>query len=747
MNRASIEILWGWYRPALLLVGILIGVVSPVPAQVSWQWPSSDFYAVATRDAETFVAVGGQGKIMVGDDGGRRWSYRASPIGERLQGVAFASRMVGVAVGARGTILRTTDAGDTWRKVTDTTTVSLSDVTAVSATELVAVGEAGRVIRSLDGGATWTQIPTPTSNLLVRVVHAGPGILVAVGTGGTVLRSEDEGGSWTAAAFPAQVVLRGCDFRDSLHGITVGTEGVIGLTSDGGRTWTQVGAPPDVDQFRQVRYLTRDTLIAVGFSRAASKLMVSFDGGHSWKANEPAGLLTYAGFMGMTASASRVGVAVGLNHLIARSEDGGLSWSVLSTMPTTTTGASSSVTFQQVGDADSLHLFATGTRGQFYSSSDGGRTWNNRRVTGSTNADLGGMIVVSRDSVIVFSNQDSVYTTGDGGRSWKGTWYLRYQKSPFTVGRVEMVGDSVGFGRYSYFLDRYVFRTSDRGKTWFGVVLDSTDSTFPSPFAFSFPTPAIGFVAATGYDTSDIQFGAVYKSSDSGRTWVRQQIPPCGAMLSIHFRTPLLGIGGGGNGQIFRTSDGGEHWVEVLSDTTMNMLDVRFINDTLAYAVGNRAGVYETIDAGLTWRKLDLWNGAPPNTAFYFNGIYSDDGRHVYLTGPSGFAMKDFGEFPHASDVVEDRPRPRPEDGWSVQVRPNPARDTRIVISAPEGESVTSVDIVDVRGSLVARLETSLTDGAGEQTFIWDARDVPAGIYVARMAASGGTRSALILVE
>lgn len=715
-------------------------------ARDAWQVVSGDIYDVALYDADTYVAVGDYGRIMVGREGGRKWSFRDAPVRSRLSGIAFGDRRHGVAVGDSGAILRTTDAGDSWARVAATGTASLYDVTAISPSEYIAVG-AGQILRSDDRGASWRSIPFPTGNSLLQVRFKSSSSGIAVGTNGTVLLTEDGGASWAPVPFPDKVTLFGCDFIDSLHGVVVGNSGLVSLTADGGRTWTSAtNVPSDIDQLRQVQYLSPSILVAGGFARNSNKLIRSSDGGRTWETVFVPGLLTYGGFLDLASNRQGGVIAVGVNSLILRTSDGGSGWEFVSTMPTSSIGPSASVYFYQVAQADSMHLFATAKRGRFYASSDGGVTWRSRQVMQSTLYDLTGLIVRSKDSLITFGTNDSLYISSDGGTTWKSTTFSLAPYDPlFTPGRLDMVTTSVAFGRYATIFDTLVWRTTDMGMTWTGRTLDSTRPGV-LPLAHSFPSEAVGYIVATEANANqELRVGSIYKSVDSGRSWTRLVTMPDNGLTSVDFRDRLLGVVCGDSGLILRTSDGGNNWSRVHDDTSMTLFDIRFVNDTLAYAVGDSATILETTDAGSTWNRVDVWKGSMDTSSIVFTNVFSSDGRHVSITGRNIFLIKDLGEFEPLSRVRE--PAAHPPVQISIQVVPNPAKRGVVEIKVAGAFRGATVEIVDVSGNVVARLSPRDAEADGASLFLWDSSGESAGCYLARCSSRDAVGTASIYVK
>ncbi|MDP4219778.1 MAG: T9SS type A sorting domain-containing protein, partial [Bacteroidota bacterium] len=76
---------------------------------------------------------------------------------------------------------------------------------------------------------------------------------------------------------------------------------------------------------------------------------------------------------------------------------------------------------------------------------------------------------------------------------------------------------------------------------------------------------------------------------------------------------------------------------------------------------------------------------------------------------------------------------------------PNPFfQSTSIKLSTPDC-TFAEISIHNLLGIEVARLFTGLLD-AGEHTFTWDARGMPAGIYICRVHSAGSTQELLGMV-
>ena len=96
----------------------------------------------------TFVAVGGNGKIVTSSDDGKTWTERYSGTAEYLSGVTYGNDKF-VAVGAYGTIVTSPD-GRNWTTV-GSGSVSWLGAVAHAGKKFIAVGKDGTVLTSPDG--------------------------------------------------------------------------------------------------------------------------------------------------------------------------------------------------------------------------------------------------------------------------------------------------------------------------------------------------------------------------------------------------------------------------------------------------------------------------------------------------------------------------------------------------------------------------------------------------------------------
>ncbi len=188
-----------------------------------------DAVGVCLIDANTAIAAGDLGTILLSTDGGATWTPQESGTTNSLLAVTFRDRDTGTVVGDGGTILRTTNGGATWTPQASGTGLSLFAVSFANTNGGTAVGELGTILHTTNGGTTWLpQISKETVGLSgVSFTDANNGIVV--GAGGTILLTTDGGLAARKRFFPSLVSALQI-FPNYLFAVRRGAEIAQGMT-------------------------------------------------------------------------------------------------------------------------------------------------------------------------------------------------------------------------------------------------------------------------------------------------------------------------------------------------------------------------------------------------------------------------------------------------------------------------------------------------------------------------------------
>jgi len=290
--------------------------------------------------------------------------------------------------------------------------------------------------------------------------------------------------------------------------------------------------------------------------------------------------------------------------------------------------------------------WASGTKGTFARTIDGGDTWLVRTVPGAEKLDFRDVEAFGADTAYLMSagpgDASRIYKTTDAGK----TWILQF-KNPEREGFLDAIAfwdASNGIGLGDPVKGRFqLIVTDDGGVTWKQLAASDLPAALPHEGAFA----ASGTCLVT-HGESDVWFctgGArmarVLHSHDRGRHWtvtntpIRAGIDSAG-IFSLAFRDGKHGIivGGdyrkpddsGANAAV--TSDGGRTW-SLIGRVLPYRSCVAWAPDRWI-AVGTSGSDY-SLDDGITWKPLDRKN---------YNSVAFTRGGEGWAVGPGGRIAK-----------------------------------------------------------------------------------------------------------
>ena len=208
---------------------------------------------------------------------------------------------------------------------------------------------------------------------------------------------------------------------------------------------------------------------------------------------------------------------------------------------------------------------------------------------------------------------------------------------PYRGGRVTAVTGIPGHPFTYYFgsTGGGVWKTTDAGETWNNVTDGYLQSGSIGAVAVAESDPNVVYVGTgSACPRGNISPGdGVYKSTDSGKTWMHIGLKAAGQIADIHVHphnpdlvyAGVLGniFGPGEERGVFRSRDGGQTWEKILyvnEKVGVSALSMDSNNPRILYAAlwqaerkpwtlidgGPDGGVYKTTDGGNSWNKLDL---------------------------------------------------------------------------------------------------------------------------------------------
>jgi photosystem II stability/assembly factor-like uncharacterized protein len=537
------------------------------------------------------------------------WKSIGPPGGSVYALVYAPSRPQTMYASVDGGVYGTTNGGASWAFArAGLTGIDAVDSLAVSPADpstVYAVEDSGRLSKSLDGGASWT----PTASFRVsRVVTPakGSGTVYAVNYQG-LYRSMNGGATWKKLTIglpipygPLFLVADPVDPNRLYAEVVVdqaSSETRLYTTADGGASWKPVGSrglPADVyiaaidPQFPQILYA----------SGASDQIYKSRDRGASWR---PVGIAPDS-YLALQVDPSRSNVVFAWGgNVVARSEDGGLTWAeVPRSLPYNS--QINALVFPPTKSGTlflALATFGGFERGGVFASVNGGSAWT-LRSTGFSTLDVTS-IAVSPGVLWVAAN-DGLFKSEDQGATWPrvqvdsdGNLVSEVAVDPTDPDDVYAVADTG---------ENPLLRSRDGGRSWNVVATPPPISILPIRLKFDPHTPSTLY-AATG-DNND--FDSFSKSTDGGETWTKLLsdlvsdfvISP--SSPSTLYETGVLN----GQPQIRRSTDGGATWTSIRASLPDGPFNTVAVDPTAPDTVYTVAGglVFRSTDGGATWSSL-----------------------------------------------------------------------------------------------------------------------------------------------
>jgi photosystem II stability/assembly factor-like uncharacterized protein len=246
-------------------------------------------------------------------------------------------------------------------------------------------------------------------------------------------------------------------------------------------------------------------------------------------------------------------------------------------------------------------VWMVGNFGSIFTSGDGGKTWETR--DGGTKSPLFAVDFADERHGWIVGKASLILHTDDGGATWAT------QQSP--IGREKpLFGVRAIDARTAWAVGDWgaMLVTRDGGATW-------EDRTFPEDLVLndvSFPDPQHGYVCG--------EFGTMLVTADGGGTWEKRNVGADKTLFGVSFSSPLTGWAVGMDGLIVRTTDGGATWTVQRGRASEGSLEDLGFMDTLknpgfyqvsvagryGVVVGDTGNLLTSSDGGETWTPHEL---------------------------------------------------------------------------------------------------------------------------------------------
>lgn len=280
--------------------------------------------------------------------------------------------------------------------------------------------------------------------------------------------------------------------------------------------------------------------------------------------------------------------------------------------------SNTSVALRGVSAVSEKVAWASGAKGTFLRTTDGGVTWVPGIVPGSADADFRGVRALSDKSAYLLSSGPGalsrLYKTGDGGVKWdllmvnpnpKGFWDAIAMWDPL---HGILLGDPVN-GRFA------IWTTSD-GLTW---VEQKGPPALPQEGAFAASNTSLFVRGAreAWFGTGGAGGGRVFHSDDGGKSWTVTKALPrpdseSAGVFSLAFSEARHGVAVGGDftkpgeaaGTIAITEDGGKTWTAPSSQLPGYRSAVVYLDERKMWIATGTSGSDASLDGGRTWKPF-----------------------------------------------------------------------------------------------------------------------------------------------
>ena len=293
-----------------------------------------------------------------------------------------------------------TNAQGGWEEVFSISDRFMRDICFVPGTDGAwntgwAIAAEGEILKTTDGGETWTTYTQPYSSILGGISFADEttGFICTLDTY-QVLKSTDGGETWSVVFTD----IGGFDkiaFKDDQNGVVSGS--YKHYTSDGGITWTEGTGG---NSYWDMDYAGGDTYYGVYLGGSLGQ---TIDNGATWNNVESLGQMAFmVDFMN-----ENTGMFGGDLSKIMVTQDAGSTWS------TNTLGnGQDAINCGGFFDADTV--YACGSSGDVFKSTDGGENWDTDTSFASGVFQPRGFVVTGMNVLFACAN-----TAGGDGKVWR----------------------------------------------------------------------------------------------------------------------------------------------------------------------------------------------------------------------------------------------------------------------------------------------------------------------------------------
>jgi len=474
---------------------------------------TQDHYGIRFVNPNEGWICGAAGQILHSVNGGLNWTAQNSGTAIDLYTIFFTDNQHGWAAGYTtsdlGIVLHTSNGGATWDKLVQNFGDNLIKIIFADNSNGYAIGNSGKIYLTTNGGTTWTPAYTSPHEGIwdIQVLPSGTGY--ACGSNGAVLKTTNSGALWTPIYKTAThgYTIRDLSFPDQKHGWVLDDAAFLMKTADSGSTWNDqtpfassfaAGAIhfSDADRgwvvgnwpaggYGQILRTTNGgatftfqlntglyPFISVSFSDSlhgiagTNNRMVYFtsNGGTVWDSAtvHVAAAYMQAKVVQMADNATGYAILSNVNNTaLARTTNGGQTWSVIKTDNTQFTAAYTALSFVDAQNGYMAAFKFTGTPNKFslLKTTDGGTTW-----TPVTFPALPGNIGTTQINALHFSDMQHGWAAGGGTES-----FILYTDDGGDTWSIQELGTTV-----SWYTIKFIDAQTGYAAGWDGDMVKTT---------------------------------------------------------------------------------------------------------------------------------------------------------------------------------------------------------------------------------------------------------------------------------
>ena len=666
------------------------------------------------------------------------------PSGNILYSVYFTDCLTGFAAGAFGTIIKTTDAGKSWVILSSGTLNDLSEIFFINNSDGFAVGNSGAILKTVDGGSSWKSIPSGTNSYLHDIIFPEGTTGYCAGLNGCILKSTDKGNSWNWLWTGSNSPLFCLDFLNDSSGFAGGYNLIL-KTSDGGKSWNiqNINFSPSC-AIVAISYIDRLTIYAAGNIPGGSFYKTT-DGGLNWNTQSLGLPNLFGGSVDLVRSMCFTNMNTGFIvtdfGTILKTTDSGSNWqrdssfrpsytklSVMydiniadsncinisgsgGTVITSsnaghnwTSKAGNRKTIRESFFINSSTGYASGERGEFLKTTDGGLNW--LKLNEFTSKFLNSVFFINEKTGFAAGDSGVIFKTTDEGNSW--TDQTNYKK--YNIKCVRFINEESGIvaGGNPESNRAFIYKTNDGGISWYEVY-DSLSLGVLNSAVFLNTANCI----AAGLN------GNVLYSYDAGESWKTSNISPVN-LYSVSFYDNMNGLISGANGLFYKTTDGGISWITVLSRIYKNFYSVKFRDNYFAAAAGEGGTILYSFNGGYNWTQEQRITG---------NDLFSVD----YTNDFRIFAFGEYGTIVYSNmnklKMNSLYSGSKTEKKFIIlQNFPNPFNPVTVIRYSLAADGFVKVKVFDLTGKEIASL-VNVRKFKGDHSVVFNGSDLSSGVY------------------